>query len=468
MLVFFAFVLVIGCGGAGSGGGGFTQTGGASGGNSGGLATGGDTSGGTNNGGTTSTNGSNSSGNTSGTEGGTTGTDNGSTSAGTDGGTTTTTGTTNGGTTTGTTDGGTTTTTGTTDGSTTSGTDGGTTTTTGSSGSTTSGTDGGTTGSTDGSTTGSTSSTGGTSGGGMPDLGPNADMNGARPFPDDNPWNTPIDQEPVDPNSNQLIASIGLNEPFHPDFGANWNGGPFGIPYVVVSGSQAKSTVTFDYADESDAVPYPIPANPPIENGGDRHILMIDRDNWALYELYAAEKNGNQWHAGSGATWQLDSNALRPLYWTSADAAGLPIFPGLVRYDEVQRGEIAHALRFTAERTRRAFVYPARHYASSDTSASLPPMGMRVRLKANVNISGYSASNQVILRALKKYGMLLADNGSNWFVSGAPDSRWNDDDLSELKNLHGRDFEVVKMGDITVGGRYSRPSERAFPLRSRR
>lgn len=469
LLVFFAFVLVIGCGGAGSrGGGGFTQTGGASGGNTGGLATGGDT-----NGGTTSTNGSNSSGNTSGTDGGTTGTDNGSTSAGTDGSTTTT-GTTNGGTTTsgtdgGTTtsgtDGGTTTTTGSTDGSTTSGTDGGTTTTTGT---TTSGTGGGTTGSTDGSTTGSTGSTGGTSGGGMPDLGPNANMNGARPFPDDNPWNTPIDQEPVDPKSSQLIASIGLDEPFHPDFGANWNGGPFGIPYVVVSGSQAKSTVSFDYADESDAGPYPIPPNPPIENGGDRHILMIDRDNWALYELYAAEKNGSQWHAGSGAIWQLDSNALRPPYWTSADAAGLPIFPGLVRYDEVQRGEIAHALRFTAERTRRAFVFPARHYASSDVSASLPPMGMRVRLKASVNISSYSASNQVILRALKKYGMLLADNGSNWFVSGAPDSRWNDDDLSELKSLRGRDFEVVKMGDITVGGRYSRPSERAFPVRSRR
>lgn len=477
LLVFFAFVLVIGCGGAGAGGGGFTQTGGASGGNTGGLATGGDTNGGTNNGGTTSTNGSNSSGNTSGTDGGTTGTDNGSTSAGTDGGTTTTTGTTNGGTTTsgtdggtttGTTDGGTTTTTGTTDGSTTSGTDGGTTTTTGSTSGSTTGTDGGTTGGTDGSTTGSTGSTGGTSGGGMPDLGPNADMNGARPFPDDNPWNTPIDQEPVDPKSSQLIASIGLDEPFHPDFGANWNGGPFGIPYVVVTGSQAKSNVTFDYADESDAGPYPIPPNPPIENGGDRHILMIDRDNWALYELYAAEKNGSQWHAGSGAIWQLDSNALRPLYWTSADAAGLPIFPGLVRYDEVQRGEIAHALRFTAERTRRAFVYPARHYASSDTSASLPPMGMRVRLKANVNISGYSASNQVILRALKKYGMLLADNGSNWFVSGAPDSRWNDDDLSELKNLRGRDFEVVKMGDITVGGRFGRPSERAFPVRGRR
>ncbi|MBX7131924.1 MAG: hypothetical protein K1X67_04510 [Fimbriimonadaceae bacterium] len=482
LLVFFAFVLVIGCGGTGAGGGGFTQTGGASGGNTGGLTTGGNTNGGTNTGGATSTNGSDSSGNSSGTDGGTTGANNGTTSAGTDGGTTTagtdggttTTGSTNGSTTSGTdggtttagTDGGTTTTTGSTDGSTTSGTDGGTTTTTGStSGTTTSGTDGGTTGSTNGSTTGTT---GGTSGGGMPDLGPNADMNGARPFPEDNPWNTPIDQEPVDPKSATLIASIGLDEPFHPDFGANWNGGPFGIPYVVVSGSQAKSAVTFDYADESDAGPYPIPPNPPIENGGDRHILMIDRDNWALYELYAAEKTGSQWHAGSGAIWQLDSNALRPPYWTSADAAGLPIFPGLVRFDEVQRGEIAHALRFTAERTRRAFVYPARHYASSDTSANLPPMGMRVRLKASVDISGYSASNQVILRALKKYGMFLADNGSNWFVSGAPDSRWNDDDLNELKSLRGRDFEVVKMGDITVGGRYGRPSERAFPVRGRR
>jgi hypothetical protein len=276
-------------------------------------------------------------------------------------------------------------------------------------------------------------------------------LHGARPFPDDNPWNTPIDQEPVDPNSARLIASIGLDVNLHPDFGANWDGGPFGIPYVVVSGSQAKSAVSFDYADESDMGPYPIPANPPIEAGGDRHILMIDRDNWKLYELYAAEKGGNGWHAGSGAIWSLNSNALREEFWTSADAAGLPIFPGLVRYDEVTRGEIRHALRFTVEQTRRGFVFPARHFASSDSDPNLPPMGMRVRLKASLNIAGYSPRCQVILRALKKYGMFVADNGSNWFLSGAPDARWDDEEMNQLKQITGRDFEVVKMGPVTGG-----------------
>lgn len=483
LVSFVVFLLVIGCGGTGgfkNTTGGLSNSGTNTGG--GGTNTGGETNtNGGDNGGTTATNGGTTS--TTTTTGSTNGTTSAGTSAGTDGGTTTTTGATNGTTSAGTdgttgsttttttsgtdgTTGSTTTTTAGTDGTTgsttttTAGTDGTTgSTTTTTTGSTTTGSTGstgstGTSGSTDGSTTGGTS--GSTTGGGYPDLGANADMNGARPFPDDNPWNTPIDTEPVDPNSANLIASIGLDVPFHPDFGANWDGGPFGIPYVVVSGNQAKSSVMFDYADESDAGPYPIPANPPIENGGDRHILMIDRDNWILYELYAAEKVGGQWHAGSGAIWHLDSNALRPLYWTSADAAGLPIFTGLVRYDEVERGEIAHALRFTAEITRRAFVYPARHYASDNTSTNRPPMGMRVRLKANVNISGYSSRNQVILRALKRYGMLLADNGSNWFVSGMPDARWNDDELSELKQLRGRDFEVVKMGQINGGGKFGR------------
>jgi hypothetical protein len=213
--------------------------------------------------------------------------------------------------------------------------------------------------------------------------------------------------------------------------------------------------VTFDYAGESDAGPYPIPPNPPIEGGasstGDRHVLIIDRDNWKLYELYAAYPNGSAWKAGSGAIFDLKSNALRPAGWTSADAAGLPIFPGLVRYDEVVgRKAITHALRFTVQRTRRAYVAPARHWASSDTSASLPPMGMRVRLKASYDISGFPANVQVILKALKTYGMMVADNGSNWFISGAPDSRWNDDEMNTLKTVPGSAFEVVKMGTITT------------------
>lgn len=305
----------------------------------------------------------------------------------------------------------------------------------------------------------STSGGGSSTTGGLPDLGVNANLNGRQLFPSDNAWNTPIDTEPVDPNSDNLIASIGLTDRFHPDFGANWNGGPFGIPYVVVSGSQAKLPVAFDYADESDPGPYPIPPNPPIEGGpnatGDRHILILDRDNGMLYELFAAYPpgvNGPTWSAGSGAIWNIDSNDLRPAGWTSADAAGLPILPGLVRYDEVVlRGEINHALRFTAAQTRRAYVHPARHFASSSTDPNRPPMGMRVRLKADFDISGYPASCQVILRALKKYGMILADNGSDWYVSGAPDARWNDDELNTLKQLRGSDFEVVRMGPVTTG-----------------
>lgn len=444
-----ALVIVIGCGGVS---GAKNTTGGASGGMTNGGNTGGNTStgGGTTNGG--STNGSTNSGTNGGTNAGTDG-GSGSTSASTDGGTTTagsdggtTTAGTGGGTTTAGTDGGTTSagTDGGTTGSTTGTTDGGTT------GSTT-GTTGATTGSTDGGDTGSTTGTTGSSGGGLPDLGPNADMRGRRPFPDDNPWNTPIDKEPVDPNSAALIASIGLDDNLHPDFGANWNGGPFGIPYVVVSGSQAKVPVSFYYPDESDPGPYPIPSNPPIEPGGDRHILVVDRDNWRLYEVFDAERSGNGWACGSGAIWALNSNALRPAGWTSADAAGLPIFPGLVRYDEVEAGEIAHALRFTVSKTRRAYIHPARHFASSDTNPNLPPMGMRVRLKAGVNISGFSPRCQVILRALKKYGMMVADNGSDWFLSGTADSRWNDEEMNQLKQIRGNQFEVVKMGPLNGG-----------------
>lgn len=281
--------------------------------------------------------------------------------------------------------------------------------------------------------------------------GLNASLGGRLPFPADNAWNTPVETLPVASDSAALIASMGASTHFHPDFGANWNGGPFGIPYLVVSGSQAKMPINFtDYGDESDPGPYPVPLTAPIEGGagsdGDRHVIVVDKDNWRLYELYSAFPTGAGWNASCGAVFDLNSNALRPAGWTSADAAGLPIFPGLVRYDEVAAGEIRHALRFTAARTRKAYIHPARHYASSNTSAALPPMGLRVRLKAGVDLSRYPASAQVILRAMKKYGLILADNGSNWYVSGTADPRWNDGELNTLKNLTGHDFEAVQTG----------------------
>jgi hypothetical protein len=285
----------------------------------------------------------------------------------------------------------------------------------------------------------------------------NTDLGGKRAFPDNNPWNTDISNAAVDSNSSNLIASIGNDIGLHPDFGTVYEGAPIGIPYVIVSGSQPLVHISkFLYADESDPGPYPIPSNAPIEGGansdGDRHVIVIDKDNFILYELYRAFYNNNSWSADSGAIFDLKSNDLRPAGWTSADAAGLPIFPGLVRYDEVVTyGAINHALRFTCKNTRRAYVSPARHYASSKTDPNLPPMGMRVRLKAEIDISSYPANVQVILTALKKYGMFLADNGSNWYISGAPDSRWNDDELSTIKSIKGTDFEVMEMNDLVVG-----------------
>src|SRR5215470_16053906 len=268
-------------------------------------------------------------------------------------------------------------------------------------------------------------------------------LGGRRPFPDDNPWNTVISSAPVDPNSATLIASCGARN-LHPDFGTVWDGAPNGIPYVLVHSSQAKVPVTFDYSDESDRGPYPIPSSAPIEGGangsGDRHVLVVDVDNWKLYELFDAHpvNGGASWQAGSGAIFDLNSDALRPAGWTSADAAGLPIFPGLVRYDEViGQGAILHALRFTCSQTRRAYFAPARHYASSLTDPNLPPMGMRVRLKASYNVAGFPPSVQVILTALKAYGMFVADNGSNWYVSGAPDPRWSDADLATIRQVTG-------------------------------
>jgi hypothetical protein len=270
-------------------------------------------------------------------------------------------------------------------------------------------------------------------------------------FPASNAWNQRVDMLPVEPDSAALIASIGLDAPVHADFGSGlWDGSRIGIPYVVVHGKQTpKSRVAFDYADESDKGPYPIPANVPIEGqpantDGDRHALIVDRDSCKLYELYALHRQGSRWAAGSGAIWNLRSNALRPAGWTSADAAGLPILPGLARWDgDASTGTIDHALRFTASRTRRAYVYPARHYASSDTDPSLPPMGLRVRLKASVDISKLPPQARIVATAMKRYGMILADNGSPWYVSGAPSPHWSNDQLHALGQLTGADFEVV-------------------------
>ena len=292
----------------------------------------------------------------------------------------------------------------------------------------------------------------------VPDLGPGASLHGKRLFPANNPWNEDISTSPVDPNSANLIASIGLNTGLHADFGPVFNGAPNGIPYVVVVGSQPLVPINYTaYGSESDPGPYPVPSNAPIEGGpassGDRHVIVIDRDNWKLYELgYGFPiNNGVSWDANCGAIFDLNSNAQRPADWTSADAAGLPIFPGLVRYDEVfEQGLIAHALRFTVHDTRRAYVYPASHFASTLTSANLPPMGMRVRLKASFDISGFSPAMQVILRAMKQYGMIVADNGSNWYISGAPDPRWSDSDLHTLGAIKGSSFEVVQMGTIVT------------------
>ena len=270
-------------------------------------------------------------------------------------------------------------------------------------------------------------------------------------FPPDNPWNQDVSGLPVHPNSARYLASIGLETGLHPDFGTVWDGAPIGIPYVVVRASQPKVPITFYYGDESDSGPFPIPPDAPIEGGpnsdGDRHVLVVDIDGKLLYEVYDAHPAGAGWSAGSGAIFDLTSNALRPAGWTSADAAGLPIFPGLARYDEVvERGEIKHALRFTVHRTQRAYIAPATHFASSDTNPDLPPMGLRVRLRADFDITPFSQHVQVILRALKAYGMFVADNGADWYISGAPDSRWDDDELHVLDQVKGRDFEVVYTG----------------------
>jgi hypothetical protein len=291
------------------------------------------------------------------------------------------------------------------------------------------------------------------------ELGPNASLGGQRLLPDDSPWHRDISKDPVDPNSERILARVGMDTPLHSDFGTEWEGTPIGIPYVVVSKDQPKVPVTFTYTDESDPGPYPIPPDAPIEGGsdadGDRHILVLDRDTWKLWELFNAHPDGDGgWKADSGAIWDLKQNQTRPAGWTSADAAGLPILPGLVRYDEVvEKGALEHAVRFTLSKTRRAYLPPASHWASEHHDVDLPPMGMRVRLKADYDISGFAPDVQVILEGLKKYGMILADNGADNFISGAPDPRWNDDALGQLKRVTMKDLEVVEMRDMVIDER---------------
>jgi hypothetical protein len=269
-------------------------------------------------------------------------------------------------------------------------------------------------------------------------------------FSADNAWNLRVDELPVRADSATLINRIGLDEPLHPDFSStDWNHGiGYGIPFNTVGSGTPLRHVSFQYAGQSDDGPYPIPKHPKIEGASDRHILLWDKDACDLYELFNARKVDGKWKAGSGAIWDLRSNALRPDGWTSADAAGLPILPGLVRWAEVSDGAILHAIRFTAPETRNAHIYPARHHAGIGDSASLPPMGLRVRLKASVDISGFSKQARVILQALKDYGMILADNGSPWYITGAPHANWNDDVLHDLHEITGADFEVVDTSDF--------------------
>jgi hypothetical protein len=299
-----------------------------------------------------------------------------------------------------------------------------------------------------------TSGAGGTSGSGGTTVpaGPGPTISGCPVFPADNPWNLDVSGDLVDPNSDAIVANINSSggTTVHPDFGATLE---YGIPYVVVPGTQPKVPMTFDYASDSDPGPYPIPPDAPIEGGaastGDRHILVIDKDNCMLWETWDSHFTNPGWQCGSGAKFDLRSNALRTDCWTSADAAGLPVFPGLVRYDEaVTAGKIEHALRFTVSKTRQAFIHPATHYASSNTGATFPPMGMRMRLKASYNTSTFTGAAKVILTALAKYGMILADNGSNWYISGASNAAFDDNNLNTLKTVPGTAFEVVQMGKI--------------------
>jgi hypothetical protein len=279
-----------------------------------------------------------------------------------------------------------------------------------------------------------------------------ATVGGCPVFPSSNAWNTDISHAAVRANSAQYVGNINAsgNTMLHPDFGGD---GEYGIPFRVVPSDEPRRRINYTaYGDESDPGPFPIPSNAPVEGGnastGDRHVIVVQQGSCHLYELGRAFWRGDHWDADVGVNWNLQSNALRTLGDTSADAAGLPILPGLVRYDEVASGAVHHALRFTVSRTQQGYVFPATHYASSSTDASRPPMGLRLRLKASFDLSGFRGQSLVILRALKQYGMIVADNGSNWFVTGAADPRWNDDDLNQMKRVPGSAFEVVDTGPI--------------------
>lgn len=295
-------------------------------------------------------------------------------------------------------------------------------------------------------------------GGNPPPRGPqptgdqNGPLNGCPVFPADNAWNTNISTLPTRSDSASIVTQVlsdGPNQNLHADFGG---GGAYGIPYVTVPASLGRTPVNFtEFPDESDPGPYAVPLGAPIEGGSDAHVIAVDRDNCQLFEMYHASPANAFWNAGSGATWDLRSNALRPAGWTSADAAGLPIFPGLARYDEVTSGAIHHALRFTVDQTQRGYVAPARHFASSSSLSTRPAMGMRFRLKASFDLTPYHGEALVVLQALKAYGMIVADNGSNFYITGAADSRWNDTDLDQLKSVPGSQFEVVNTGPVTTG-----------------
>lgn len=279
---------------------------------------------------------------------------------------------------------------------------------------------------------------------------PNTNLGGCSLFPSNNIWNTSIANLPVDKNSSAYISSIGNTVGLHADFGSGlYQGQPIGIPYVVVPANQPGVKIsTFLYDDESDHALYPIPANPPIEGGasskGDRHILIVREGECKLFEVGNAYPNTDgSWRVGAGAIWDLKSNALRPNTWTSADAAGLPILPGLIRHDEVAAGAINHAIRFTADITQTAFIWPARHQAGSSSATTVPPMGARFRLKASFNTASFPKDVRVILEALKTYGLILADNGSNWFLSGTQDEAWDNDVLSSISQVKGSNFEAV-------------------------
>jgi hypothetical protein len=276
-------------------------------------------------------------------------------------------------------------------------------------------------------------------------------VGGVRIFPPDHIWNARVDTLPVDARSAQYVETIGRTAYLHPDFGSGtWDGSPIGIPFNVVNNSTKKVKVSFYYPGESDRVGYPIPANPKIEGGSDHHMLIVQTDEKKLYELYDVRKDASGWHAGSGAVWNLTKYTLRRAGWTSADAAGLAMLPGLVRFNEVKSGEIRHAIRFTAPETRSAYIWPARHEASDNTGTRYPPMGQRFRLKASFDISGYPPEDQVILTALKRYGMILADNGASWYIGGSPDPRWNNDNLHRLQQVHGSDFEAVDCSSLMI------------------